>query len=131
MKKHNSFRHEAEDLSVRTVGHHIQRTIGPAGHTPDSGVQLGQQTFLADDAVVCAVPPGHAWAERGAIDCPTFVATPMIVRDPSSNARWTVDAVLEREGLVIADPLCEAPTPRAALAEARRRCAPVRLGARA
>ena len=45
----------------------------------------------------------------------------MVVRDPSSNARWTVDAVLVADGLHAAPPLLEAATPRAALAEARRR----------
>jgi hypothetical protein len=51
----------------------------------------------------------------------------MVVRDPSSNARWTVDAVLAANRVVAADPLVEAATPRAALSEARRRGAPVLL----
>jgi DNA-binding transcriptional LysR family regulator len=92
--------------------------------TPNPGVR---ETFLADDAVVCAVPPDHAWAGRDVISCADFLATPMVVRDPSSNARWTVEAVLRGEGLDAADPLIEAPTPRAALADARRRNAPVLL----
>jgi len=49
------------------------------------------------------------------------------VRDPSSNARWTVDAVLGANDLRAADPLLEAATPRAAIAEARRLRAPVLL----
>ena len=48
----------------------------------------------------------------------------MVVRDPSSNARWTVDAVLGASDLRLADPLVEAATPEAALAEARRRTRP-------
>ena len=56
-----------------------------------------------------------------------FLATPMVVRDPSSNARWTVDAVLAADDLHAAAPLVEAATPRAAMAEARRRRAPVLL----
>jgi hypothetical protein len=51
----------------------------------------------------------------------------MVVRDPSSNARWTVDAVLADNSLRAADPLLQAATPRAALAEARRLRAPVLL----
>jgi LysR substrate binding domain len=73
------------------------------------------------------VPPGHAWAERGSVSRKRFLATPMVVRDPSSNARWTVDAVLSADDARAADPLLEAATPRAAIAEARRLRAPVLL----
>lgn len=59
--------------------------------TPNPGVR---ETELVDDAIVCAVPPGHAWAARGTVSAKRFLSTPMVVRDPSSNARWTVDAVL-------------------------------------
>ena len=40
-------------------------------------------------------PVGRAW--HG--DRKRFLATPMVVRDPSSNARWTVDAVLAADDL--------------------------------
>jgi DNA-binding transcriptional LysR family regulator len=93
------------------------------GHTPNPGVR---ERVVAADAIVCAVPPGHAWAGR-TIGVERFLATPMVVRDPSSNARWTVDEVLRARGLVAAAPLAEVPTPGAALAEARRRRAPVLL----
>ena len=71
--------------------------------------------------------PGHPWAARGRVTRRRFLATPMVVRDPSSNARWTVDAVLATHDLEAADPLLEAATPRAAIAEARTRRAPVLL----
>ena len=93
-------------------------------HTPDPGVR---ETHLADDAVVCAVPKGHRWARRRTLSLEEFLAAPMVVRDPSSNARWTVDAVLADRGLSAAAPLVEAATPRAALTEARARRAPVLL----
>jgi DNA-binding transcriptional LysR family regulator len=92
------------------------------GHTPNPGVR---ERDLAADAIVCAVPPGHAW--KGSIGRDRFLATPMVVRDPSSNARWTVDTVLAEAGLRAATPLLEAPTPAAAIAEARARSAPVLL----
>jgi DNA-binding transcriptional LysR family regulator len=92
--------------------------------TPNPGVR---ETELVDDAIVCAVPPGHAWAARGKVSRKRFLATPMVVRDPSSNARWTVDAVLAAHDLHAAQPLLEAATPRAAIAEARGRGAPVLL----
>jgi DNA-binding transcriptional LysR family regulator len=93
-------------------------------HTPNPGVR---ETELIDDAIVCAVPPEHRWAERRSISREQFLATPMVARDPSSNARWTVEAVLAAEGLKAAEPVVEASTPRAALTDARRRCAPVLL----
>ena len=93
-------------------------------HTPNPGVR---ETELVDDAIVCAVPPGHAWAARGTVSRKRFLATPMVVRDPSSNARWTVDAVLAADDLHASPPLLEAATTRAAIAEARSRRAPVLL----
>src|SRR3954454_6753943 len=55
-------------------------------HTPNPGVR---EIELIDDAIVCAVPPDHRWARRRSISREQFLATPMVVRDPSSNARWT------------------------------------------
>lgn len=93
-------------------------------HTPNPTIR---ESELIADAIVCAVPPGHGWARRGAVTRERFLATPMVVRDPSSNARWTVDAALRAARLHAARPLLEAPTPGAALSEARRRKAPVLL----
>ncbi len=93
-------------------------------HTPNPQVR---ETELIADAIVCGVPAGHAWAARGSVSPDEFLATPMVVRDPSSNARWTVDAALSARALQAAAPLVEAPTPGAALAEARARVAPVLL----
>jgi len=93
-------------------------------HTPYPGVR---EAVLADDAIVCAVPPAHPWAERGPVTQQRFLTTAMVVRDPSSNARWTVDAVLGANDLKAAEPLMEAATPRAAISEARSRNAPVLL----
>jgi DNA-binding transcriptional LysR family regulator len=93
-------------------------------HTPNPGVA---ETPLADDAIVCAVPPEHPWGRNGTVTLERFLTTPMVVRDPSSNARWTVDAVLAARGVRAAAPLAEAATPRAAIAEARAQRAPVLL----
>lgn len=93
-------------------------------HSPNPGVREAQ---LAEDAIVCGVPPGHRWARRGKVSLDAFLTTPMVVRDPSSNARWTVDAVLAARGLKAAPALLEAPTPRAAITEARARGAPLLL----
>jgi DNA-binding transcriptional LysR family regulator len=93
-------------------------------HTPNPGIR---ESELIDDAIVCAVPPEHKWARSHTVTREEFLATRMVMRDPSSNARWTVDAVLAGGDIRLAEPLVEAPTPQAALAEARRRNAPVLL----
>ncbi len=93
-------------------------------HTPYPGVR---ELPLLDDEVVCAVPLAHPWARGRAITQREFLRTPMVLRDPSSNARWTVDAELRERGLAAAPPLCEAGTPQAAKREARARKAPVLL----
>lgn len=93
-------------------------------HSPNPGVR---EAHLADDEIVCGVPPDHRWAARSRVRLETFLATRMVVRDPSSNARWTVDAVLAGRGLTCAPALLEAPTPRAAITEARARNAPLLL----
>jgi DNA-binding transcriptional LysR family regulator len=92
--------------------------------TPYPGVR---ETVLADDAVVCAVPDTHPWSSRQEISLEEFLSTPMVVRDPSSNARWSVAAVLRELDLVAAPPLLEAGTPQAAIREARARDAPLLL----
>jgi DNA-binding transcriptional LysR family regulator len=93
-------------------------------HTPNPTVR---ELEVADDAIVLAVPPGHRWTRRRAIRIDEFLATAPVVRDPSSNARWTVDGVLDERGLPRLTPLLEAPTPRAAISQARNRNAPVML----
>jgi DNA-binding transcriptional LysR family regulator len=82
---------------------------------------------LCDDEVVCAVPRGHPWAARERITRQEFVRTPMVVRDPSSNARWTVDSVLRQAGVRAAPPIAQAPTPGAARHEALAHNAPTLL----
>jgi DNA-binding transcriptional LysR family regulator len=80
---------------------------------------------LADDEIVCAVPRGHLWASRRHVSRAEFLRTPMVVRDPSSNARWTVESVLRERGVAAAPPLVQAPTPAAARLEALARNAPL------
>ncbi|HYM55076.1 MAG TPA: LysR family transcriptional regulator [Solirubrobacteraceae bacterium] len=92
--------------------------------TPYPGVR---EAVLAEDAVVCAVPMTHPWARRQSIGLEEFLGTPMVARDPSSNARWTVAAILREHELTTAPPLVEAGTPQAAMREARARNAPLLL----
>lgn len=93
-------------------------------HSPYPGVR---ELALADDEIVCAVPPTHPWAARRRIGIEQFERTPMVMRDPGSNSRWTVEAVLRDRGLRLPPALVEAATPQAAIREARMRSAPVLL----
>ena len=93
-------------------------------HTPYPGVR---EQILLDDEIVCAVPLVHPWARRKSITIKEFLRTSMVVRDPSSNARWTVESVLRERGLKAATPLVEVGTPMAAMREARARKAPLLL----
>lgn len=94
-------------------------------HTPYPG---SVERPLLEDEVVCAVPPGHPWRHRvGPVSRTEFLRTPMVVRDPASNARWTVDGALRDLGLEPPPVLVEAATPRAARREARERGAPLLL----
>jgi DNA-binding transcriptional LysR family regulator len=97
---------------------------GRPGATPNPGVR---ELPLADDVVVCAVPRGHPWAQRRRITQTEFLRTPMVVRDPGANARWTVESVLNRLGLRAAPPLVQCPTPAGARREALARNAPLLL----
>jgi len=97
------------------------------GGTPSPAVR---EVALAPDEVVCAVPREHPWAGRARIARSEFLRTPMVLRDRSSNARWTVEAALRRERLEAAAPLAEAPTPGAAKRQALALGAPVLLSRR-
>jgi DNA-binding transcriptional LysR family regulator len=92
--------------------------------TPNPAVR---ELPLIQDAIVCAVPPSHPWALRRRVGRAEFLRTPMVVRDPQSNARWTVEAVLRRHGLEAARPLVQVPTPAVAKREALARTAPLLL----
>jgi DNA-binding transcriptional LysR family regulator len=118
----------ANSQVVRAMVADGRADVGVAASRPETTPNPGvRESDLVDDAIVCAVPPGHPWAGRRSVSGAEFAGTPMVVRDPSSNARWTVDAVLAAKRVVAAEPLVEAATPRAALSEARRRGSPVLL----
>lgn len=91
-------------------------------HTPYPGVR---ELSLAADAVICAVPAQHRWCGREEISLDEFLSEPMVMRDPASNSRWTVEAVLRERGLKLPPRLVEVGTPAAARQEAQARNAPV------
>jgi len=118
----------ANSQVVRTLVGEGRADLGVAaarpGATPNPAVR---EVKLAADVVVCAVPRPHPWAGRKRIARAEFLRTPMVVRDRSSNARWTVDSVLRRARLQAVPPLAEAPTPGAAKRRALALGAPLLL----
>lgn len=130
-----------EQLSVELVVLNSERVrmrvavgkadVGVAAGDPDSAPYPGtRQETLCEDEVVVAVPLRHPWARVGSVDLREFLATPMVLRDPRSAARATVDALLTARHLDPAAPLAELSTPHAARQEALERGAPLMLSRR-
>ncbi len=118
----------ANSIVVRSMVGDRRADLGVCAARPQGTPNPGLVTeALCEDEVVCGVPRGHAWAQRQSISRQDFLRTPMVVRDPSSNARWTVDSMLKREGLEMAPPLAQAATPTAARQQALAHNAPVLL----
>lgn len=118
----------ANSQVVRSLVADGRAEVGVAASRPNATPSPAVRELpLAEDAIVCAVPPGHRWAGRARVAESDFLRTPLVVRDPQSNARWTVEAVLRERGLPHPPLVAEAATPRAALTEARTRKAPVLL----
>lgn len=86
-----------------------------------------EQVELCEDEVVVAVSPGHRWAAYETIPLEEFLATPMVMRDPSANTRRVVDAALRERGMRLAAPLTEVGSTGAALAAAVSGQAPALL----
>jgi DNA-binding transcriptional LysR family regulator len=86
---------------------------------------------LCDDEVLVAVAPSHPWASRESVSLPEFLATPMIMRDPTSNARRLLRRTLAARGLHAAPPLAEVGSTGAAIAAAVSAGVPALLSVRA
>src|SRR3954471_534592 len=91
------------------------------------GVAPLTETPFCEDEVIVAVPSGHPWAEGEEVEVEQFVATPMVVRDPSANTRRVVEEALAKRGLSLAAPLAEVGSTSAAKATALSEGAPVLL----
>jgi DNA-binding transcriptional LysR family regulator len=86
---------------------------------------------LCADEVSVAVSAGHPWAARAAVSLAEFLATPMVMRDPSSHARRLLEDTLRARGLTAAPPLAEVGSTAAAIAAAVAGRAPAVLSIRA
>src|SRR5690349_1723553 len=85
------------------------------------------ETPFCEDEVIVAVPAEHPWADEDDIEPGEFVATPMVVRDPSANTRRVVEEALAERGLSLTAPLAEVGSTSAAKATALSEAAPVLL----
>lgn len=65
--------------------------VGIAASGP--GEDVGRIT-LAEDELVVAVPEGHPWRGFDTIPLDELTSTPLILRDPGSNQRQVLDALL-------------------------------------
>jgi DNA-binding transcriptional LysR family regulator len=92
-----------------------------------SGVGALSETPFCDDEVILAVPAGHPWAARKSVPLAQFVATPLVMRDPSANTRRVVEEALAARGAELAPPLAEVGSTSAAKATAVTEGTPVLL----
>ena len=118
----------ANSMLVRTLvaDGRVELGVAPGrpGATPNPAIRT---QAIADDEILYAVPQTHRWARRTRIALDEFRREPVVVRDPASNARWTVETELRRRNLVLPPLLVQAPTPTSAKREALARNAPVML----
>lgn len=96
------------------------RVVGD--HSP-----LVSQLDLCEDEVVIGISLSHPWAARETIPLSEFLLTPMVMRDPSSNTRQIVDAVLRERGVCLAAPVAEVGSTGAAITAALSGPAPALL----
>src|SRR5829696_5550978 len=80
-----------------------------------------------DGEGVVAVPRDHPWASLDSVPLDDFVATPMVMRDPSAHTRRTVEAALAQRGLGLAPSLAEVGSTSAAREAALEEGVPVLL----
>ena len=73
---------------------------------------------LCEDEVMVAVSAEHPWAARETVALEEFLATPVVMRDPSANTRQVLDAALRARGVRAAPPLSEVGSTGAAIAAA-------------
>lgn len=109
----------ANSSVVRDLVREGRADVGLAAATAGEALdQALTSVELADDEVMVAVAAGHPWAHSHVVSLQEFLATPMVMRDPSANTRQVVDAALRARGLEMAPPLAEVGSTGAALAAA-------------
>lgn len=118
----------ANSVLVREMVAEGRAEFGIAALEPGASPEASMRARpFCEDEVVAFVPRAHPWADRREVSLRDFVATPMVMRDPSANTRRTVEGVLEAKGLSLAQPLLEMGSTTAARAAAIEQNAPVLL----
>lgn len=79
---------------------------------------------LLEDELVAVIPPGDPWLAFDRVPAAELQTRRLVLRDPASHARRTIDAALSAAGLTLADPLLEVGNPGAVKAGVRARQAP-------
>jgi DNA-binding transcriptional LysR family regulator len=85
------------DIVARVLADEVPIGFVEAGvNHPD----LDVQTFATDEMVL-VVPPGHAWAQAGAVSIEALRGTAILRREPGSGTQAFVDGMLERAGAIL------------------------------
>lgn len=77
--------------------------------TPDVPTRLASRT-LGIDEVVVVVAPEHPWAGRTRVGAHEVAGTALVLREPGSGTRDTLERALSARGLTIATPAAELST---------------------
>lgn len=111
-----AYRRDHPDVSVRVEVHNSHQVFElvreggvEAGFVESPEVPRGLHSIPVDhDRLVVVVAPTHPWARRRRALAPAEVAaTALIVREPGSGSRQTLETLLARQGLTPAPPALE------------------------
>lgn len=97
--------------------------------TPAVPSDLASTTVHVDELAVVTAP-GHPWAARGSVSAQDLAATALLVREPGSGTRATVDAWLAAAGRTPAEPAAVLESSAVIRAAARAGMAPAVLSLR-
>jgi molybdate transport repressor ModE-like protein len=125
--------------AVRLVSGNSQDVVGRVrggtaqlGFIESPNVPDGLETSaVAVDELVLVVAPDHAWAAVDAVSATELAAMPLLLREPGSGTRATLEEWLDHRGLSTAAPAAELGTTSAIRAAAIAGVAPAVLSERA
>jgi DNA-binding transcriptional LysR family regulator len=100
-------RRRAPDVTVSLT---VANSTQVADLVESGGVDLGfvesptvrpglQRRSIGYDELVVAVAPGHRWSERTSVPAEEFAGTRLLVREPGSGTRETIDQAFQSAGL--------------------------------
>jgi DNA-binding transcriptional LysR family regulator len=113
----------ANSMVVRQMVLDGRADLGVAAANVDDELgHLGRP--LADDELVVVMPPEHPWTAHGAVPAAALATERLILRDPGSHIRRTLDAGVRAAGVTLATPLMEAGNAAAVKAAVRARGVP-------